>query len=346
MQYEAFLSALQQTQTTIWPLLESYLPNPTSSRHAAMIYEYPSRKGKYLRPSLTLLSNKLHNGIEKDALLAATAIQISEEWLLIHDDVEDHSEERRSTETQYRPTLNAIYGDELAINTGDALHALMWQILLDNIKQKNIGCWQIFDLMQNTIQKTIEGQFFELSWIHDSKIQISDTEYFEMIFRKSALYTIITPLQLGALSAGFSSKERLDSIALWGKDFGLAFQLWDDVMNVTTDSKTQGKEKGGDIYEGKRTLLLLHLLSKCTQIEKDYILGIYRKQRIDKTQKEVDWIINAMDKYKSIDFVKTEAQKYSKISLKKFNEYTATLGKNEASEAIRQGIEFVVNRSR
>jgi geranylgeranyl diphosphate synthase, type II len=346
MQHEAFLSALNNSKKTIWPIVESYLPNPKENQHSAMIYEYPRRKGKYLRPTLLLLSNELHGGNQKDALLPATAIQLSEEWLLIHDDVEDHSEERRSTKDEYRPTLNAIYGDELAINTGDAIHAIMWQVLKNNISSKHQNASEIFDLMQSTIQKTIEGQFFELSWIKNHKVTISVKDYYEMIFRKSALYSIITPLQIGALSAGITNKDNLNAIFSWGQNFGLAFQLWDDVMNITTDSKDQGKEKGGDIFEGKRTLLLLHLLSKCSQIEKDYIISIYLLNRPKKTQKQVDYIISAMNHYGSVEHVKNKAKQYSELSLKEFNNYSKKLTNSTAVEPIRQGIEFVVNRVR
>lgn len=346
MNYEAFLSALQSTQEKIWPIIESYLPNPKISRHAAMIYEYPRRKGKYLRPTLTLLANQLHNGAETDAHLTAAAIQLSEEWLLIHDDIEDHSDERRSTKYEYNPTLNAIYGDELAINTGDALHAIMWQILKDSILKNNPNASKIFNLMQHTIQKTIEGQFLELSWIRNHQVTINHKEYFRMIFRKSALYSVITPLQIGALTAGTEDKQQLKKISEWGKYFGLAFQLWDDVMNITSTSEIQGKEKAGDIYEGKRTLLLLHLLSKCKQTEKDYIISIYLKKRSKKNAKEINYITAAMLHYGSIAYTQDMARTYSNKALKLFNEYNATLPPNQAARAIRQGIEFVVNRTR
>lgn len=341
-----FKKELKKLKKPVWKKIKRYLPNKEPREHYAIVKEYPLRQGKYFRPGLVLLATEMFNGKREKAILTAAAMQTSEDWLLIHDDFLDHSEERRSTKKKYCPSLNKLYGDELAVNAGDALHIIMWKMLGDNVgllgEKKG---WQIFNKMNDILLTTIEGQYLELDWIKQKKIFITEKEYYKMIYIKAGYYTVTGPLQLGAMIAGAPEKEQA-KIKEWGIPFGCAFQIWDDVMNLTTESVIQGKEKGGDILEGKRTLILTHFLKNCTPTEKNYITRIYLKPREKKTKQETKNILSLMEKYNSISYAKKIAKKFSEEAKTIFNKNTSYLSNSYAKQVIKTGIDFVVNRNR
>jgi len=341
-----FIKELEKLKKPVWKKIQEYLPQKHPQEHYAIVREYPERQGKYFRGGLLLLSTEMFGGQKEKAILTAAAMQASEDWLLIHDDFLDQSEERRSTKDKYCPTLNKMYGDELAVNAGDALHIIMWKMLGDNVRflGEKQG-WKIFDKMQDILLTTVEGQYLELDWIRKEKVLITKQEYYRMIGIKTGYYTVTGPLQLGAIIAGQSNKE-IKQIEEWGMLFGYTFQIWDDVMNLTAESKIQGKEKAGDILEGKRTLTLIHLLKNCSSIEKNRITALYLKPRAEKTEKDKEYVLSLMKKYKSIDFAKKIAKDYSQKAMKLFDKNTAHLADSQAKRIIRQGIEFVINRQR
>jgi geranylgeranyl diphosphate synthase type II len=334
-----FSQELAKLKAPVWRTIQKYLPHKSPHSHYAMVRDYPSRQGKYFRPGLVLLATKMFGRNQRRAMLAAAAMQISEDWLLIHDDAEDHSLKRRGF-----PTLHEMHGTELAINAGDALHMIMWKMLGDSVKElgDKIG-WKIFDKINEVLLKATEGQYLELQWIRDKKLFVSQTEYLNMIKRKTAYYTVIGPLQLGAIIAGAGEKE-LKRIEKWGIPFGYAFQIWDDCMNLSASDKKQGKERGGDIMEGKRTLVLSHLLRHCAAIEKKRIEAIYQKELLQKTDGDKKYILGLMQKYKSIDSVKNFARGLSRRAQDIFDQETKHLPNTKAKQIIRVGIEFVANR--
>src|SRR5436853_532939 len=114
---------LKQLKSRVWKVIRRYLPH-TPAPFAQMVSDYPKRQGKYLRPALLLLAYNMFGKQDARADLMAAALQTSEDWLLIHDDAEDHGERRRQL-----PSLNVLHGEELAVNAGDALHLLMWRML-------------------------------------------------------------------------------------------------------------------------------------------------------------------------------------------------------------------------
>ena len=333
------LDQITKFKPVVWSQIKKYLPNKNPQEHYKIMREYPERQGKYLRPGLILLSSQMFGSDSKKALLTAAAMQVCEDWILVHDDVEDHSLERR-----HKPALHIIYGEELAVNAGDALHVVMWRMLGDNVRL--IGDepgWKVFNKMADMIEKTVEGQFLEINLIRKNKVEIKEKEYFEMIDVKAGYYTIIGPLQLGAIIAGKNQIE-LDKIAKWGIYAGRAFQIWDDVMNLAVDSKKQGKEQAGDILEGKRTLILIHTLKNCTKIEKEKIIKIYTKKREQKTETEKEYVLNLMIKYGSIEYAKKRARDYAEHAKIIFDKNTAQIKDIKNKKIIRDLIDFVVNR--
>src|SRR4030042_792230 len=345
-----FIAELEKLKEPVWEQINKYLPDKEPRGHYEMVRDYPERKGKYFRPGLLLLSADMFgSGIDclppacagraqTGALLAAAAMQVSEDWLLIHDDFEDHSEKRRG-----KRCLNKIFGDELAVNAGDALHIIMWKILGANARNCGGKGWMGYDKMNDIALTTTEGQFMELDWIREGRIAVPEEEYYKMIYIKAGYYTVTGPLQIGAICAGADDGE-IKKIEEWGVPFGCAFQIWDDIMNLTVPSEKQGKERGGDILEGKRTLSLIHLLKCCSQKEKAFIEDVYLKKRGNKTEEEKERIIELMEKYKSIEYAKGHARKAADEAERKFIASTSHLPDTRAKEIIKAGILFVVDR--
>jgi geranylgeranyl diphosphate synthase type II len=163
--------------------------------HYEMLFDYPSRGGKYIRPGLLLCGTLGCGGSINDAMKTAAAMELSEDWILIHDDFQDKSLQRRG-----KPALHQIYGNELAVNAGDALHILMWRILMDNAQLHSADMTlKLFYEMNDFLNITCEGQYLELSYVKNNE-HVTEAQYFEIIDRKTSWYTIIGPLRLGGNS--------------------------------------------------------------------------------------------------------------------------------------------------
>ena len=267
---------LKKYKSLVWPEINKYLKDPVYPTQFRIpnkykkdvdLYwkinrEYPLRQGKYLRPTLLVLTCEAMGGKIKDAIKTAAAMQMSEEWILIHDDIEDNSEKRRG-----EPTLHKIYGDELAINAGDSLQIIMWKIIND------LSLKRISEEFYTMLIRTTLGQGVEQIWTNRKGKDISKDEYFFIADSKSAYYTISGPMRLGAIVAG-ASRDQIEKITNFGLYLGRCFQLVDDILDLEQDKKegkvtlanTKGinyarklaekeKQKAVEIFENKLNFL-------------------------------------------------------------------------------------------
>lgn len=240
---------LEKTKQLVWPIIDSYLKDPKYPRQFQIPEKfkrdatefwninrvYPERKGKYLRPTLVLLVSTAMGIDSKLTVNVAGAMQLSEEWILISDDIEDNSEERRG-----KPTLHKIYGTELAINASDSIETIMWKMIVDS---KNSD---IIDEFYRIIVRTTLGQGVEQIWTNN-KSKTTDEKYFFVADSKSAYYSIAGPMRLGAILAK-ATNNQLDKITEFGLHLGRCFQLVDDILDLKQDKKegksTLATEKG------------------------------------------------------------------------------------------------------
>lgn len=246
---------LEETKRVVWPEINRYLKDPAYPKQFSLTkkYEreidiywkinrvYPERKGKYLRPTLVLLTASALGVQNIITNKVAAAMQLSEDWILIHDDIEDKSDLRRGL-----PTLHKIYGNELAINAGDSLHMIMWKIVFDT------RIPAIADEFYTMLLRTALGQGVEQIWTN-AKQKISEQEYFFVADSKSAYYSIAGPMRLGAIAAG-ASKSQIEKITDFGLYLGRCFQIVDDIIDIKQDKK-EGKSTiattKGQVYAGK-----------------------------------------------------------------------------------------------
>lgn len=348
-----FLNTLSNYRNLLWPIVEKKIEEVNNfpdychldkkyqkelDFHLKIVSDYPQRKGKYLRPSLLLLTAE-GMGVKKDkALITAAAMQISEDWILNHDDIEDDSESRRG-----RLALHRIYGNELAINAGDALHVIMWKILFDNfsILDKKVAM-KIIKEFYTMLSRTILGQGIELKWTKENRYDLSEKDNLLILESKTGYYTIAGPMRLGAIVAGASEKQ-LEAIYRFGVMLGRSFQIIDDLLDLTSDFSGQ-KKRGNDIYENKRTLMLLHLIKKSSEVDKKLINEILEKKREEKREEDVEVIVGLMKKYGSLEYGKKMADKYASEAKNIFEKELGFINIEPYRNQLISGIDFIVNR--
>jgi len=251
---------------------------PSDSRYQSVLYDlmldYPLREAKALRPALCIATCRALGGSLRGVLKSAATLEFYHNAFLIHDDIEDGSEKRRD-----RPTLHLLHGAPIALNVGDAMLALALEPMLDNTRVLGLGkSLRILQCVARMARESAEGQALELAWIRAGEFGLEERDYALMVHKKTSFYTFITPMRVGAIAANAGERE----LALLGRAatlLGLAFQIQDDVLNLSADEAAYGKELNGDLWEGKHTLILMHALAKCDASERARAVEILRKPR-------------------------------------------------------------------
>ena len=349
-----FLDVLDFYRPQIWSVISPYLDQlsyfpsfcqpPAKYRllvnyNQQIISNYPYRQGKYVRPVLVLLSASALGYPLKKSLLTAAAMQTSEDWILTHDDFQDDSLERRG-----QPALHRQIGPQLAVNAGDGLHILMWKMLADNYKV--IGPDLSFRLQQEfytMLSRTVLGQTAEIKWTQENNLNLTEKDILFILESKTAYYTIAGPMRLGAILAG-ATPSQLEKIFQFGKYLGYCFQIQDDLLDLTSDFAGHKKQQGNDIYEGKRTIMLVNLLKNANSQDLSKLKKILAKNRYQKTVSDINWVIAKMDHYGSFNYSRDLIKKYAKLALDYFNTELKFLSFPTARQQLLSFIDFLVHR--
>ena len=269
----------------------------------APMREYPSRPGKALRPALCLSAGRAFGADPNDLLGIAVAIELMHNAFLVHDDVADGSEMRRG-----RPTLATTYGIAAALNAGDGLAIVASQVLRRATRRLDRDLadlvWGEFDTMA---MRTLEGQATEIGWQLDQVEDLIPEDYLHLIMHKTCWYTTIHPLRVGAI-VGSRGKVELGPLVRFGFHFGAAFQIRDDLLNLVGDERMYGKEILGDLYEGKRTLPLMHLLSVAQGSDHAIVREYLHLTRPERSHELVRTVRHLIDDYGSITFTSEFAE--------------------------------------
>ena len=282
--------------------LFDYLPAAEPRRYLYdLVAEYPRRAGRAFRPSLCIATARAFGAPLELALRTAISIELMHNAMLIHDDVEDESEQRRG-----KPTLHVTHGDALAINAGDMLALLSMRPLLEN--RHTLGPSLSLRVLEETdrmARESAEGQALELGWRRDNLADVAEADYLLMVLKKTCWLATIHPSRIGAL-IGTGGAFDLDRCIRFGFFLGAAFQIQDDLLNLVGDSAAYGKELGGDIREGKRTLMLIHLRASATGPERDRLRHLLVRPRHG-SQEDFLWVRERMDAYGCIDYARQVA---------------------------------------
>ncbi len=320
----------------------SYLPERRETDYLVdPALEYLGRPGKGLRPALCLATCEAFGGGVDEAMPTAAALELLHTAFLVHDDVEDDSELRRG-----EPTLHRTYGRALAINAGDGLAVFALGALREN--DRKLGrrlaarIWSEFDFMA---RQTVEGQAIELGWQRDAHHDLTPDDYLDLIMKKTCWYTTVLPLRVGAL-IGSKRAVELRPMLRFGFFLGAAFQIRDDILNLTGSPELYGKEPLGDIREGKRTLILLHLLAATTPADQEQVERYLAMDRVDRSDAVIAEIFTMMQDYGSVAFAEEFARGIARSAAVAFDEAFADVPDSPARRFVRDLVPYMVERDR
>ena len=280
-----------------------------------LMADYPGRGGKMMRPTLCLATAGAFGAPLEEALRPAVAIELLHNALLIHDDIEDDSEERRG-----RPTLHALHGVPLALNAGDALTLASLRPLMDQMRETEPRlAWLLLEETERMARESAEGQALELGWQRDGTLELTEADYLEMVLKKTCWLATIFPTRVGALLATATRGEELDidPFVRFGFFLGAAFQIQDDLLNLVADAR-YGKERDGDLREGKRTLMLIHLAQHATSAERLRLERLMRRPR-ERHDADVAWLRDRMEAHGSIEHARHVAHGLAGAALHEFS---------------------------
>jgi geranylgeranyl diphosphate synthase type II len=290
---------LREYGETIRAELKRYLPERAPERYLYdLLADYPGRGGKMMRPTICIATARAFGASIDDALCSAVAIELIHNALLIHDDIQDGSVVRRGA-----PTMHLLHGIPLAINAGDALLLLSLRPLLDNAEGIGLALTdRIFRETERMAWESAEGQAMELGWRRDNCVDLSERDYLVMALKKTAWLGIIYPARIGAL-IGTRSDRDLERFVRFGFFLGVAFQIQDDLLNLVADLR-YGKELDGDLFEGKRTLMLIHALREAQMAERHRLTELLARPREERRLEDVAWMRDLLQECGSIEYAR------------------------------------------
>ena len=304
-----------------------------------LVREYPYRPGKHMRAAICLSICEALGGSATGALDIASSLELLHNALLIHDDIQDESEERRG-----RPTLHMLHGVPLALNAGDMLSLMSLRPLIEN--RRLIGdhlTLRIIEETERMAHECAEGQALELGWRRDNTSCLEDEDYLEMVLKKTCWLATIYPIRVGAL-IGTQDSVNLDEFSPFGFLLGATFQIQDDLLNLAAD-RSYGKELNGDIWEGKRTLMLIRLFREASVDERARLSNLMSLPREQRSACDVTWIRQLMDKYDCVEYARQIAHGLAGAALQEFSELSAGLPDSRDKRFLEEMVTWVIERT-
>jgi len=250
--------------------------------------------GKRLRPLLMILGSRLCGYSGTNDAPLAVVFEFVHAATLLHDDVVDHAEIRRN-----RPAANTIWGNPAVVLVGDFLYSKSIQMA---VGYQDI---RILEILLDATTRMSEGEVLQL--IHSDDLEISETEYLQVITRKTAVL-IGAACRVGAIFGGGGSAEE-KALGDYGHNLGISFQLIDDTLDFTGETKELGKPVGNDIQEGKATLPLIHALRNAKPAERKRLLQIFSSDVI--TENEAAELRNVVIRTGGIDYTHELASRHA-----------------------------------
>lgn len=299
-----------------------------------MMRDYFERGGKRFRPAMCLLSFEACSGRKTGKILPlAASLEMIHNFTLIHDDMEDGSELRRG-----KPCLHRTHGVPLSINAGDGLFALAFKTA-NSAELAAKQRLRIMDSISSMVVSLCEGQHMDISWALSGRMDVREEEFMEMLRRKTGVL-IGCAMEIGAVAAS-APPAKVRALREFGETVGMAFQIQDDILNLRGDEGKYGKEIGGDIREGKRTLMLIRTLSVATLADRQKMVEIYGRPQSRRGPKEIKQVIGMMEEYGAIDFARKKTAGMVAGARQKLDK---TLSDSRAKEKLLALADFLIER--
>ncbi len=278
--------------------------------------------GKRLRPALLLLSCKLMNYSGHGAIRLGAVVEMIHTATLVHDDIIDEAQTRRG-----RPSANTQWGNSKCVLAGDWLYMQAFKVA---VQERN---FQILDTLIDLTQAMVEGELLQIERLGKA---ITLDEHFELIRRKTAFLFSVC-MKLGAILAGATESQQ-QKLAEYGHNLGMAFQIVDDVLDLTASEEVLGKPVASDLREGKATMAVLHALDHCTGAEREVIEAVLRNGGFNGIA-PTD-IVAILQRHGSIDAAYVRANNFANQA----REAICTFPDSEIKRVLLWVPEFVVER--
>ena len=280
--------------------------------------------GKRIRPALLLLSAKLFDYAGRGAIRLGAVVEMIHTATLVHDDIIDEARTRRG-----RSSANLKWGNSKCVLAGDWLYMQSFKIA---VQERN---FRILDVLIELTQQMVEGELLQMEKLGRP---ITLDEHFDLIHRKTAcLFSTCT--RLGAIISG-ASPENEDKLMRYGRSLGMAFQLVDDVLDLTASEDVLGKPVASDLREGKVTMAVIHALAQCTPEEKMLILRVLEERAFHTVTHQQ--ILSILESYGSLEAATARAHEYAADARRAI----CDLPDSEIKRALLWAPEFVVAREK
>jgi octaprenyl-diphosphate synthase len=279
--------------------------------------------GKRIRPALLLLSAKLFPHDEKSAVRLGAVVEIIHTATLVHDDIIDEAKTRRG-----RPAANTQWGNSKCVLAGDWLYMQAFKIAL---QERN---FRVLDVLIELTQQMVEGELLQMEKLGKC---ITLEEHFDLIFRKTAcLFSAST--RMGAI-IGQGSEEQEARLGEYGRNLGLAFQIVDDVLDLTASEEVLGKPVASDLREGKVTMAVIHALERCTPAERKIVETVLEERAFRSA--EHAQVLEMLNKYQSIEYAHDAAARHAELARKAI----CSFPDSEIKRALLSIPDFIVERN-
>jgi octaprenyl-diphosphate synthase len=281
--------------------------------------------GKRVRPALLILSNYAvgGNAKNKNIIRLATVMEMLHTATLVHDDIIDNADLRRN-----RTSVNARFGNQSAVLMGDWLYMSAFET---SLKERSL---EILDILTRLTRKMTEGELIQLTTL--GKTEISETEYFDILQRKTA-FLFSACCEIGAILGGASKEVQL-ALRDYGMNLGTAFQLADDLLDFTAEEEILGKAAGADLLEGKLTLPLILLREKEPEIRRQ-MENIMHEGNYENVSRES--LTEKLESYGLLEETRNRAYTFAGEALKNL----AVLPKTEYRSALEEIPGYMIQRS-
>ncbi len=336
-----FIERLGWYRDMLSDTLAAGVPAWEPQRHLyGLVKDFIARSGKGLRPALCIATARALGGSARDAQPAAAGIEMLHNAFLVHDDIEDGSDFRRGV-----PTLHQRAGVPIAVNTGDAMNALAMRLLRRSGERLGpAAALRILDEVDHMLVESLEGQATELGWMRDNDLTVGADDYLRLVLKKTAWYSFIHPMRIGALVANPHDAD-LGRFDRFGYLLGLAFQITDDVLNLTGKVERYGKEIDGDLWEGKRTLVLTHALQHANGADHAWIARFLARPRERRLPREVLQLHDMLSRNGSIAWAQQAASAFAEAAAQEFDRSAfAGVPAGPDLDWLRSSVNFLVQR--
>ncbi|MBS7616677.1 polyprenyl synthetase family protein [Candidatus Bathyarchaeota archaeon] len=303
---------------------------------AEPIWEFLDRGGKRWRPTLFLLICEALGKNPQEFVDYAIIPEVVHNGTLLIDDIEDASEFRRG-----KPCTYKIYGLDIAINAGNAMYYLPLLPLLEN--RERLGAEKLAKIYEIYVQEMISlslGQAIDIAWHRGlaNADKIEEKDYLQMCAYKTGTLARMAAKIAAVLSD--ANNELIEKLGHFAESVGVAFQIQDDVLDLTGEEFTEKKGgRGQDITEGKRTLMVIHTLKVAKAEDRKRLIEILKMHTSE--QRLRDEAIAIMQKYGSIEYAKNFAKKIVEES---WMDVKALLPESDAKEKLNAFARFLIER--